>query len=101
MKYEDIDEHMKRYSRFQPEILEQNVKLVRAVERLAKQKNVTVGQIALAWIKAQSNRNGNDKIMPIPGATKEGRVKENITDIQMSDEDLEKVDKIFNRFGWF
>jgi len=76
MKYEDVGEHMKRYPRFQPENFEQNMKLVRAVERLAKRKNVTVGQIGLARIKAQSNRNGNGKITPIPGATKEGRVKE-------------------------
>jgi len=95
-KYEDVDEHMKRFPRFQPEHFEQNMELVRAVESLAKQKNATVGQIALAWVKAQSNRNGNGKIIPIPGATKEGRVKENMTEIQMSYKDLEEVDRILS-----
>ena len=58
--------------RFTPEALKVNVALVDLLNRIAKQKNVTPAQIALAWLLAQK-----PWIAPIPGTTKLNRLEEN------------------------
>ena len=59
--------------RFTPEALEANQVLVDLLKKVAKEKNATPGQIALAWLLAQKPR-----IVPIPGTTKLYRLEENI-----------------------
>ena len=59
--------------RFTPEALEANQVLVDLLKNVAKQKNATPGQIALAWLLAQK-----PWIVPIPGTTKMNRLEENI-----------------------
>jgi len=59
--------------RFTPEALEANQVLVDLLKNVAKQKNATPGQIALAWLLAQK-----PWIVPIPGTTKLNRLQENI-----------------------
>jgi aryl-alcohol dehydrogenase-like predicted oxidoreductase len=58
--------------RFQPEHLQANQSFVDLLERIAKERNTTPGQIALAWVLAQSPR-----IVPIPGTTNTARMIEN------------------------
>jgi aryl-alcohol dehydrogenase-like predicted oxidoreductase len=59
--------------RFTPEALEANQVLVDLLGKVAKQKNATKAQIALAWILAQK-----PWIVPIPGTTELNRLEENI-----------------------
>mmetsp|Transcript_26636 Transcript_26636/g.54112 ORF Transcript_26636/g.54112 Transcript_26636/m.54112 type:complete len:104 (-) Transcript_26636:82-393(-) len=65
---------------------------VDAVNELAKTKNCTVGQLALAFLHAQ----GED-VIPIPGTTKQEHLLQNLAarDITLSKEDLAKIDAIF------
>jgi pyridoxine 4-dehydrogenase len=73
--------------RFQPEVFEQNFKLVEAVERLAKRKGVTVAQVAIGWVCRQG-------AIPIPGSTKSKRIVENCKPGVLTDEDMAAIDKI-------
>lgn len=59
--------------RFQSENLASNHAFVDLLEKVAKEKNATTAQVALAWILAQK-----PWIVPIPGTTKIPRVKENV-----------------------
>lgn len=54
------------------------MKLVEYVQALAKDKNVTPAQIALAWLLAQK-----PWIVPIPGTKKITRVQENLGSVKV------------------
>jgi aryl-alcohol dehydrogenase-like predicted oxidoreductase len=74
--------------RFTPEALEANQVLVDLLGKVAKQKNATKAQIALAWILAKK-----PWIVPIPGTTKLNRLEENIgsAGISLTPEDLRDI----------
>lgn len=59
-------------SRFNPENLPNNLRLVRLLETWAQRKNATPGQISLAWLLAQK-----PWIVPIPGTTQMAHMVEN------------------------
>nr|WP_318540503.1 aldo/keto reductase [Terribacillus saccharophilus] len=75
--------------RFTPEALEANQSMVELLEDVARQKNATPAQIALAWLLAQK-----DWIVPIPGTTKRERLTENLgaADIDLSADELNQID---------
>jgi len=75
--------------RFTPEALKSNQALIELLARIAKRKNATLAQIALAWVLAQKPR-----IVPIPGTTKLERLKENIgaVEIKLTRDDLREID---------
>jgi aryl-alcohol dehydrogenase-like predicted oxidoreductase len=60
-------------SRFSPENLPQNLKLVELVKTWAERKRATPAQIALAWLMAQK-----PWIVPVPGTTQMAHMLENI-----------------------
>jgi aryl-alcohol dehydrogenase-like predicted oxidoreductase len=75
--------------RFAPENRKANQVLVDTLGALAKQKNATPAQLALAWLLAQK-----PWIVPIPGTTKAHRLLENIgaDAIELSSGDLQQID---------
>jgi len=75
--------------RFTPEALKTNQALIDLLGRIAKRKNATPAQIALAWLLEQK-----PWIVPIPGTTKLNRLEENIgaVSIQLTPEDLREID---------
>jgi aryl-alcohol dehydrogenase-like predicted oxidoreductase len=75
--------------RFTPEARKANQILVELLGRIAKRKQATLAQIALAWLLAQKHW-----IVPIPGTTKLHRLEENIgaTAIELTREDLREID---------
>jgi aryl-alcohol dehydrogenase-like predicted oxidoreductase len=64
--------------RFQEDAREHNQKLVDLIGQIARRKNATPAQIALAWLLAQK-----PFIVPIPGTTKLSRVDENVGGAQV------------------
>jgi aryl-alcohol dehydrogenase-like predicted oxidoreductase len=76
--------------RFTPEARKANQALVDLLEQVAKRKNATQAQIALAWLLAQK-----PWIVPIPGTTKLDRLKENLgaARVQLTPEDLRAIDE--------
>ncbi|KAL5333153.1 NADP-dependent oxidoreductase domain-containing protein [Aspergillus crustosus] len=84
--------------RFLEENLEKNVKLAQALREFATSKGCTPAQLALSWVKQQSGKPGMPVVVPVAGARSEGRVLENIVDVELSDEDLDEIDAILDRF---
>jgi aryl-alcohol dehydrogenase-like predicted oxidoreductase len=74
--------------RFQPEAIKANQKIISLLNTVAKQKNATPAQIALAWLLAQK-----PWIAPIPGTTKLSRLEENLNtiNIELTTEDLQQI----------
>jgi aryl-alcohol dehydrogenase-like predicted oxidoreductase len=75
--------------RFTPEALKANQALVDVLQKLAKQRNATASQIALAWLLARK-----PWIVPIPGTTKLPRLEENIgaAAVNLTAEDLREIE---------
>jgi aryl-alcohol dehydrogenase-like predicted oxidoreductase len=76
--------------RFKPEARKANQALVDLLGEIAKQKNATSAQIALAWLLAQK-----PWIVPIPGTTKLHRLEENLgaASIELTPDDLREIDQ--------
>jgi len=74
--------------RFTPEAMKTNQALVDLLGRIARRKNATPAQIALAWLLAQK-----PWIVPIPGTTKLHRLKENVraAAIELTAGDLREI----------
>lgn len=85
------DDWRRNHPRFQGENFTKNLELVARVQEIAKEKKVTPGQLALAWVLAQ----GQD-IVPIPGTTKRAHLEENAraVDIVLTPEDLRRIDAV-------
>jgi len=77
--------------RFTPEARKANLALVDVLRTMAKRKQATPAQIALAWLLAQKRW-----IVPIPGTTKLTRLEENIAaaPIELSPEDLRAIEGV-------
>jgi len=80
--------------RFQPENFDTNLKLVRELEKIAKKRNCTSAQLALGWLRTLSKREGMPEIIPIPGATTAERVRENSTEMELTEEEMGEIDSI-------
>jgi aryl-alcohol dehydrogenase-like predicted oxidoreductase len=78
----------KNSPRFHPDALKANQAMVDLLNNVAKQKNATPAQIALAWLLAQK-----PWIVPIPGTTKLNRLEENLgaVNIELTSEDLQQI----------
>ena len=74
--------------RLSPKNLKANMAFVDLVAAMAKRKNVTPAQIALAWILAQK-----PWIVPIPGTTKLHRLTENLAaaDVELTHAELIEI----------
>ena len=75
--------------RFTPEALKANQALIDLLGQIAKKKNATPAQIALAWLLAQK-----PWIVPIPGTTKLHRLDENIgaVAVELTPDDLREIE---------
>jgi aryl-alcohol dehydrogenase-like predicted oxidoreductase len=92
-KFEDFDkdDYRRNSPRFQGENFQKNLDLVNRVETLAKEKNCTASQLALAWLLAQ----GPD-IIPIPGTKRRKFLEDNAgaANVKLSPEDLRKIEEV-------
>jgi aryl-alcohol dehydrogenase-like predicted oxidoreductase len=78
--------------RFREENFNRNLQLVERIEELAAEKDVTPGQLALAWVLAQG-----DDVVPIPGTTLVPHLEENVAavDLELTDDDLRELESVF------
>jgi aryl-alcohol dehydrogenase-like predicted oxidoreductase len=85
------DDFRRHHPRFQGANFDRNMELVERVEEMAREKGVTAGQLALAWVLHQ----GED-IVPIPGTKRVRYLEENVAaaDVALSEEDLRQLDEI-------
>jgi len=82
--------------RFTPEARKANQALVDLLAEIAKRKNATPAQIALAWLLAQK-----PWIVPIPGTTKLKRLEENIgaAEIEFTSNDLDEIESAASKIS--
>ena len=89
---EDLEQndYRRQNPRFKDQNFEKNFELVKRVERIAREKQVTPAQLALAWLLAQG-----DDIVPIPGSRRIQHLEENAAaaNIELSKEDLAQIDE--------
>jgi aryl-alcohol dehydrogenase-like predicted oxidoreductase len=76
--------------RFTPEARRANQVFVDLLNQIAKRKQATPAQIALAWLLSQK-----PWIVPIPGTTKLSRLEENLgaSQLELSPEDLREIEQ--------
>jgi len=83
------DDRRRQHPRFQDRNLEHNLALAARVEVIARDKGVTPGQLALAWLLAR----GGD-IVPIPGTKRIAYLEENLDAlaIRLDAGDIQRLD---------
>jgi aryl-alcohol dehydrogenase-like predicted oxidoreductase len=84
------NDYRKNHPRFQKGNIEQNYQVVKQLEEIAREKNCTTAQLALAWVLHQ-----RDNIVPIPGTKRIKYLEENAaaTEIKLSKDELNKLDE--------
>lgn len=82
--------------RFQGENLQHNLAMIAKLEEIARQKNCSLGQLAISWVMAQ----GKD-IVPIPGTKRLAYLDDNLgaLEITLTPDDLAEINKIFPKGG--
>jgi aryl-alcohol dehydrogenase-like predicted oxidoreductase len=89
-KLEDLDatDWRRTNPRFGEKAMQENLKLAAAVKELARKKNVTPAQLALAWVLAQ----GSDMV-PIPGTKRVHYLEENMgaLNVKLTEADRKKI----------
>ncbi|KAL8775523.1 MAG: hypothetical protein Q9209_000019 [Squamulea sp. 1 TL-2023] len=88
---DDVRHHLPRFA---PGALEANAKMSLELKKIADKKGVTAAQVAIAWVRGWSGRDGVGEIVPIPGATTPERVKENSKEVVLTKEEWEEVEAI-------
>src|SRR6476646_2774961 len=83
------DDFRRTLPRLDDEHWQNNKELVDEFAQLAKEKNCTPAQLALAWVLAQG-----DDMIPIPGTKKRKYLEENTgsVDIELSSDDLHEIE---------
>jgi aryl-alcohol dehydrogenase-like predicted oxidoreductase len=95
-RFEDFasDDYRRKSPRFQGENFGKNLALVERVNELAREKNCTAGQLALAWVLSR----GED-IVPIPGTKRRNYLEENLgaADVTLTGTDLARIEEVMPR----
>jgi aryl-alcohol dehydrogenase-like predicted oxidoreductase len=91
------DDFRRSNPRFQGENFRRNLDLVAEVRRLADEKHITVGQLALAWLLAQ----GED-VVPIPGTKRQANLEQNAgaCAVSLSPDDLQRLEAVAPKGAW-
>ncbi|KAI1406816.1 Aldo/keto reductase [Hypoxylon sp. FL1857] len=90
-KLDDLpkDDFRRMLPRFKPEVFDQNLKLVEAVEQIASRKGVTTAQVAIGWVCRQG-------AIPIPGSARIEHVIENTKIASLNEGDLAEIQAILD-----
>jgi aryl-alcohol dehydrogenase-like predicted oxidoreductase len=90
----EADDYRRNSPRFQGENFQKNLDLVARVEEIARRKQCTPSQLALAWVAAQ----GED-IVPLFGTKRRKYLEENLAalEVELTPADLEEIDEVAPR----
>jgi aryl-alcohol dehydrogenase-like predicted oxidoreductase len=98
-KPDDLPENDRRrmFPRFQGEMFAHNLRLVERVEEIAREKDATPAQLALAWVlhQGKDHRDKGD-IVPIFGTSRRQNLDTNLgaLDLELDAEDLRRLDEV-------
>ncbi len=89
------DDYRRSVPRFDDAHWSNNKRLVEEFAELARKKNITPSQFALAWVLAQG-----DDIIPIPGTKKRKYLEENAAavDIELTNDDLNDIEGLLAKY---
>ena len=91
---DDLEESdFRRFSpRFQGENFDRNLALVERVTEIAAERDVTPGQLALAWVHSRG-----DDVVPIPGTKRRSYLEENAgaAELELTAEELARIEEAF------
>ena len=90
----DIRHHLPR---FRPGNMEKNAAMGQEIQKVAEAKGCTAAQVALAWVRSYSGKEGFGTIIPIPGSTTKERNIENAVEVTLSDAELKEIEEIMKR----
>ena len=92
-RLEDLeqDDYRRLSPRFLGENFQRNLDLVQHIQALAREKNCTSAQLALAWALAQ----GED-VVPMPGTKRRSYLEDNVgaLEVVLTQEDLARIDQL-------
>lgn len=92
-RIEDLqeDDYRRLSPRFLGENFQRNLDLVQHIQALAREKNCTPAQLALAWTLAQ----GED-VVPMPGTKRRRYLEDNVgaLEVVLTQEDLARIDRL-------
>ena len=82
-------DNRRNHPRFQGENFQKNLEIVKRVHDIAREKNCTPGQLALAWVLSR----GED-VIPIPGTRRSGYLHENLgaLNVTLTADDINRID---------
>ncbi len=85
------NDRRRTFPRFQGANAERNLDMVERIREVARAKNCTLPQLAIAWVLARG-----DDIVPIPGTKKLRRLEEDLgaIDVALTAADLARLDEI-------
>src|SRR5688572_5372731 len=85
------NDYRRRSPRLQGDNFRRNLDVVAKIEEIAREKNVTPSQLALAWVLHRG-----DDIVPIPGAKHVRYLEENVgaLNVRLSEEELRRIDEV-------
>jgi aryl-alcohol dehydrogenase-like predicted oxidoreductase len=85
------DDFRRFHPRFTGENFQKNLDLVGEIEAMARDKNCTAAQLAIAWVLAR----GED-VVPIPGTKRRRYLEQNLgaLDVRLTAEELERIDSL-------
>ena len=88
------NDYRRNHPRFQKGNIEANYNIVVQLQEIAKEKNCTTAQLALAWVLHQ-----RDNMVPIPGTKKVMYLEENAAavEIKLTEEDMMKLNEAVPR----
>lgn len=93
-KFDAATDLRSNFPRFTPEAIKANMPVVEMLDKIAKRKDVSKVQIALAWLLAQK-----PWIVPIPGMDKIAYIDDNIksADLELTADDLQEIDNAMSK----
>ena len=88
------DDWRRSSPRFEGDNFQKNLDLVERIQQIARDKDCTPAQLALAWVLAQG-----DDIVAIPGTKRRKYLEENVAalEVQLTEEDLRRIDEVAPR----
>ena len=92
----DFRSHLKR---FKDEAMAHNIKLINFLEEnFTSKRDITLPQLALAWVRKNNTIYNNINFIPIPSGTTPARVQENFAIKEISDEEFAKINEFLKSF---
>lgn len=93
----DVPTTMSRLDRLQGKNLQQNLRLVTALKTFSEEHHgCPLSTFSLSWIRQLSGRDGLGVFLPICGSSKAQNVRKNAQNIDLTDEDFERIKQILD-----